>query len=159
MMRKSLFWGLTLLLLAALINLIVRGRQLESEQGDKVVEVIQDSQTTPTRVLTPGDLEIVEPVVKLARGSGPERLPVARHEIEIRNSGTVPYRETKLRIAYLDRFGKVLTTRVQLIEKTIAPMTNVKFSDIPFQNIPPSAVACRISIVYADIGQATVKNQ
>ncbi|MBP1624567.1 MAG: hypothetical protein H6Q07_2587, partial [Acidobacteria bacterium] len=53
MIRKSLFWGLTLVLVVALISLIVRGRRLEKQQAGKSVEVVQESEPSPIRVLAP----------------------------------------------------------------------------------------------------------
>jgi hypothetical protein len=154
MIRKSLFLGLTLVLIVALINLIIRGRRLEKEKSSKLVEVVKDSEPTPTRVLAPQDLEIIQSTMKLVREAAVKQLPTARHEIEIRNVGKVSYGEIQLRVVYLDRNGKVLTTKTRSIAQTILPGITLKFADILIDGVPASAAACRVTIVYADMGLA-----
>jgi hypothetical protein len=155
MTRRILFLGLTLLLLVALISLIIRGRQQEKEQGNKPAEVIRDSQTTPTRVLNPTDLEIIQPLLKPGRKSGTANFSASGQEIEIRNAGTLPYNEIGLRLTCLGRSGKVLTIKTQSIANTIAPGTSLKLTEISPGDIPPAAAACRATIAYADIGEAS----
>ncbi len=155
MIRKSLFWGLTLVLVVALINLIIRGRRLEKQQASQLVEVVQEAKPTPTRVLAPQDLEILQAAVRLEGAMGGQtESQVARHEIEIHNKGTVPYGKVQLDFSYLDRSGKILATRTQAVEQTILPGATLKIADLKIEGIPLSAVNSRIDILYADIGSA-----
>ncbi len=155
MIRKSLFWGLTLVLVVALINLIIRGRRLEKQQARQRVEVVQEAKPTPTRVLAPKDLEIVQSAVRLEGAtSGKTESQAARHEIELHNKGTVAYGKIQLDFGYFDRNGKVLTTRTQAVEQTILPGATLKIADIRIDGLPLSAVDSRVAIAYADIGSA-----
>jgi len=155
MLRKSLFWGLTLLLIAAIVNLIIRRPRPEKEQISKPVEVVRDAQPSPTRVLAPRDLEIVQSSMELVREGTANQLYSGRHEIEIRNIGKVAYREIGLRIVYFDRVGKVLTTKTQPLIKIILPGTTLKLPNILMTDIPASAVSCRVTTLYADVGSVS----
>jgi hypothetical protein len=155
MIRKSLFWGLTLVLMVALINLIIRGRRLEKQQSGRFAEDVRESQPTPTRVLVPRDLEIVQAKMRLeAQGSGKDRYQTARHEIEIRNNGKVPYGGIQLSFDYLDRSGKVLATKTQSVAQTILPGTSEKLPDIKVEGLAASTADFQAAILYADIGRA-----
>jgi hypothetical protein len=142
MIRKSLFWGLTLVLIVALVNLIIRGRRLEKQQSEATV---QQSKPSATRVLSPQDLEIVNSALPLNPGH-----PVLR-DLEIRNSGTVAYGSIQLRIACLDRSGKVLATKNHLISKLAMPGTTLKLSNLTIEGIPAETVILKLSISCADI--------
>jgi hypothetical protein len=152
-MRKWLFWGLTLVLVVALINLIIRGRRLEKQQAGQHAELVQESKATATRVLMPKDLEIVRTQMQLEEktdGGKP-----ASHEIEIRNNGKVAYSRFQLSFVYLDRTGRVLATRTRTIEKTMLPDAVLKLGDITFDGLPDSTAKCEVSVTYADIAHAS----
>lgn len=155
MLRKSLFFGLTLVLVVALVGLTLRGRRLEKQQASQSVEVVQPSRSTSTRIWTPQDLEIVQLKIRLEQGKGTAgriQSRIARHEIEIRNNGKVPYGRIQLSFDYLGRNGKLLTTRTQSISRTILPGTDLKLTDVGFDGLPSSTADFRVTIVYADIG-------
>ena len=155
MIRRSLFLGLTLVLVVALVTLIIRGRRLEKQQIGRIVEVVQKSKPTPTRALSPPDLEIVQSKMQLEREAGRKGpLRTARHQIELRNSGSVPYAATQLRFAYLDRGGKVLDTRTHTVAQGILPGAILKVTDIVVSDLPSAVANCRASIDYADFGPA-----
>ena len=155
MLRKSLFWGLTLVLVVALINLIIRGRRLEKQQASQLVEVVQEAKPTPTRVFAPRDLEIVQAGMRLEGVTGEKtESQTAQHEIEIRNRGTVPYGKVQIDFDYFDRSGKVLATRTQTIEQTISPGAMLKIAAVRIDGLPLSTVNSRASLAYADIGRA-----
>jgi hypothetical protein len=147
MIRKSLFWGLTLVLIVALVTLIVRGRKLEKHQAARDVTITQESKPTPTKVLSPQDLEIVNSTMQ---ANSPKTAVPA---FGIRNNGTVPYNRIQLEFVYLDRGGKVAAKRTRLIERTVMPGTNIKISDMANEGIPDSAIECRILILNANIGR------
>jgi len=153
MIRKSLFWGLTLVLIAALFSLIVRSRRLEKEQAAGAAEVVQESQQTPTRVLAPRDLVLSPSKMRLDKD--PASLNVAQtawHEIEVHNNGKVAYSGIQLRLDYLDANGKSRAIKNYIVNKTIKPGDHLKLTDIRIDGLPDRAVDCRIGIAYADIG-------
>ena len=153
MIRKSLFWGLTLVLLVALVSLIIRGRRMEKGQAGRLVEVTQESPPSATRVLAPQDLQIVQSTTQLQEEpSGKRKSQTARHEIEIRNNGNVPYGRIQFRFDYLDRSRKTVATRNYSIVKTIMPGAALKLADIKADGIPALTASCTASVVYADIG-------
>jgi hypothetical protein len=137
MIRKSLFWGLTLVLIVALANLIIRGRQMEKKQAAQSAQVVQQSKPTPTRVLSPEDLELT-------------RNPV-QDKIVIRNRGSVSYTNLQLKFSYLDRNGKELATSTHLVQQTVKPGETLEIAGAAGGRIPPSAAESKISILYADI--------
>jgi hypothetical protein len=146
MIRKSLFWGLTLVLVVALVSLIIRGRRMEKELAAQPTEAVQQVPPTPTRVLAPQDLEIVSSTMQLK----PDH--IASHDIEIQNHGSVPYGGILLKFVYLDRAGKPLTTKTYALEKTvIRPGFGLKVPRIIIQEIPASAERLQVSVKYADL--------
>jgi len=152
MIRKSLFWGLTLVLLAALVNLIIRGRRLEKHEAAQLVEVVQQSTPSPTRVLAPQDLEILRSEMRLETQSGEEaQSRTDHHGFEIRNNGKVAYRGMRLSLEYLDSGGKVLVTRAQTLAQPLVPGATLKLDDIRVEGLPVSTASCRAAVSYADI--------
>ena len=144
MIRKYLFLGLTLVLIVALVNLIIRGRRLEKQQAGKSVETIKESKPTPTRVLRPDDLEIIGS--SMQRGAaGP-----ALHTVEIRNNGHYSYSRIQLRIAYMDRGGKLLETKHYSIVRDISPGWT-RVTDIRVEAVPDLAARAQVTIDYADL--------
>ncbi len=148
MIRKSLFWGLTIVLLAALVNLIIRGRRLEKQQAAQAQQTVQQSKPSPTRVLSPQDLEIVNRAMPL----DPRHTSIPG--FEIRNDGSVAYSQIQLKFSYLDRRGKVLLTKNHLLAQTLKPGATLKVPDLPAEGIPADAVSVELSISHADIGPA-----
>lgn len=155
MIRKSLFWGLTIILVAVIINLMIQGRRLEKEGAGQVVEAIQESKPSSTRVLGPRDLEIVRSKIMVENESDMKRQSyTARHEIEIQNNGNVSYGEICLRFTYLDGKGDILATKTRSINRTLLPGADLTISDIMIGDIPATTTNSRATIVYADVGHA-----
>jgi hypothetical protein len=156
MIRKSVFWGLTLLLVVVLIGLVLRGGRLEKQQAVKPTEVIQESVSTPTRVLKPKDLEVVRPKMRFEKKvDGETQSLCAWHEMEIRNTKEeTSYGKIQLSIDYMDRRGKVLATKPYSAVKTIMPGDILRLADIKIEDLPVQTVNCRIAIVYAEIESA-----
>jgi hypothetical protein len=156
MIRKSFFWGLTIVLMVALISLIARSRRLEKQQTGKSEEVIQESKPTPTRVLAPQDLEIVQPLLRLEKESDSKnQSQTAWHEMEIHNKGKVSYNNILLAMNYVDRSGKLLATKTHYIEKSIRPRAAIKLDNIRIMGIPVHTASCRVEITCADIESAS----
>ena len=145
MIRKSLFWGLTLVLVVAIINLIVRGRKLEKEQASKDTEVVQQSKPTSTRVFSPQDLTIVDAAMQ----PGSDR--TARHRVQIRHGGAIPYGRVQLKFVYLDSDAKVLATKTHAVTRSLRPGASVSVDDIIIPEIPESVARAQVSIIYADL--------
>jgi hypothetical protein len=145
MIRKSLFWGLTLVLVVALVSLIIRGRRMEKEQAAQPTEAVQQAPLLPTRVLAPQDLEIVRSTMQLK----PDH--TALHEIEIQNHGSVPYSGILLRFSYQNRFGKLLETKTYALKAAILPGLSFRMRDIVIKEMPASAEKFQVSIQYADM--------
>jgi hypothetical protein len=149
-LRKYLFYGLTLVLLSALIFLVIQGRRLEKEQVRQGNANIQKFKSTPIRVLSPQDLKILNASMTLEPANVPGELPAARHNFEIYNAGTVSYSEIQLRLDYLDAHGEVIASIPYDIKDSIPPGGTLVSNDILIQTIPDATVECRPSIVYGD---------
>jgi hypothetical protein len=153
MMRRSLFFGLTLILVLAFAFLSIRGCRQEQKPAGQPMETVEKSEATATRVLKPQDLEIVHSKMILERNAGAAKPSVAaRHEIEIFNHGNVYYKEIRLSFVYLSRTGKVLEARDHSVAQNIQPGTALNVTDIRMVGISESATNARVSIVYADVG-------
>ena len=156
MIRRSLFFGLTLVLMLGFIVLVIRSCRQEAEPASGPGEMIEKSESTAVRALKPADLEIVRSKTVLERNAGTTKPSFsARHEIEICNRGSVPYKEIRLNFVYLSRTGKVLETRTHSIGQTILPGATLKLADIRMDGFSESAAESRVSIVCADIGNTS----
>ena len=154
MIRKSLFWGLTLVLAAALISLVIRSRRLEKEQAQQMVEVVRESTPTLTRVFAPQDLQVTQAMMQLENEPGNQpKAGAARHQIEIRNNGTMSYSDIQLKFDYVGRDGKKLSSRTWLIQQKILPGTTLRVPEIVMRDIPASTADSKISITSADLAR------
>ncbi len=146
MIRKSVFWGLTLVLVVALVSLVLRGRKFEKQQqAARSAEFVQPSKPTSTRVLAPTDLEIVNSTMHLQPGHA------AMPEIEIRNNGTVSYSRVELKFVYVDGAGKTVSTKTHSLDQTIGPGKSIKVTNLPAEGIPASATRFQASVLFADL--------
>lgn len=160
MIRKSLFWGLTFVLIVALIALIVRGYKMEKEQGRRPAETAEQAKPTPTRVLAPRDLEIVGMKMALPKDEDLKKSAfTAHHEIEIRNNGTVSFKDIQLRFVYFDRRERALTTKIYSIAQSIPPGTALKLNDIAINDISAPAVNSKAAVICADVASAPAPAQ
>jgi hypothetical protein len=154
MIRRSLFFGLTLVLVVALVSLILRERRQEKLQTGQAVEVIKESASSPIRVYAPSDLEIVQSTAEFRKKSdGKNPSLSARHEIEIRNGGKMPYREIQIAFYYMDLKEKQLATKTHLLSRALLPGTSLKVTDIPVDALPLSTTNFKTAILYADLGE------
>ncbi|MBN2242171.1 MAG: hypothetical protein JW793_05735 [Acidobacteria bacterium] len=143
-LRKYLFYGLTIVLASFFIFLAVQGRRIEKEQLRQGAGIVQNYKPTPTRVLAPGDLEIISFSMAPPQRAG-------RHEMEIRNSGDVSYCEIRLSLSCFDASGNAILELPFSIKDAIPPGETLLAADIPMKDIPAGAADCRPGIVYADI--------
>lgn len=154
-MRKYLFLGLTLVLIVVLVFLVVRGNQMGKKRGNKTVEIVQESKPTPTRVLTPRDLKIVQQTASFAPQSGGKTGSLsARHAVEIRNIGPTAYGRLALIFTYLNSKGKTVATHIHAIDQAIVPNETVSLPPIKVDDLPPGISDSRVACAHADL-QAT----
>ncbi len=156
MVRRSLFWGLTLMLGAVFIWLIINGRKEEMRQTAAHAEVVQTAQLSATRVVGTGDLEIVDSDVKGVRKDEDKE---TLGPIMIRNRGNLPYHNALLRLQCLDASGKIVDTRTWNFAGTFPPGQSVTIPEITLDKVPRASVRMRISIAYSDLGAAPDASQ
>jgi hypothetical protein len=154
MFRRALFWGLTIMLVAVIVSLMIRSRSEEKRQAAATAEVVRQFKPTATRVIRPRDLVIVE--------SNMGFLPTAqkgqtgltdRQQVVVRNEGPLAYADVRLEFTYVGRGEKTLETRTIVVSKPIPPMQTESLGDITIEGIPAGAVSCRTRILYADLSQ------
>lgn len=160
MARRLFFFGLTLVLTAALIGLTVRSCRLEKEPVPQVMEMIKESAPSATRVLKPKDLEIAQSKMNLEKNRG-EAKPsfTARHQLEISNHGKVPYKGIQLSFTYSIRNGKVTQTRTYWIDQSILPGSILRLADIRIDGLPEFIEGSQVRIPYADMETASARKQ
>ena len=157
MIRKWLFWGLTLVLVAVLVSLIVQGHRLEKETAGQPAAIIQESTPTATRAFAPKDIQLLQSNMKLEENADESsQFSIAQHEIELRNSGTVAYERIQLSFDYLDQRGNVLANRTHSVAQTILPDSTLKLVDIRIDEVPIPTADFRVAILYGDIGSTFV---
>jgi hypothetical protein len=135
MFRRSLFIGLTVMLAAVLVSLVIKGRQQEKKNAaaaaaSRVIEVVKQYKPTPTRVIAPQDL-VVEP----------SQPPV------VRNNGKIPYTNPELEITF-SKGNTEVSTEKRKIDKTIQPGETVPI-DVP--EMPGGTKASRIRVRSAEV--------
>jgi hypothetical protein len=160
MTRKWLFGGLTVILLAVLVALIIQGHNLEKQKVNQPVDIIQKSKPSPTRALGPKDIEIVQSEMKMEpSGSGAGQVHTARHRLEIRNTGRVAYESIELSFDYLDSGKQVLDTHSYSLNQVISPASTLNIEDIEIDGIPPATADFSVTILFADIAKIPVSKE
>ena len=133
---------------------------MEKEKARQLVETVEEAKPTPTRALQPQDLKIVQSKMVLeTKADGEQSSQSARHEIEIHNSGNVPYKGIQLKFVYLSRSGKALQTKTHSITHTVLPGATLKLADINVNDISSSVAGLQTTVIYADIGSSNPSNQ
>ncbi len=156
MVRRSLFLGLTGMLVVVIVYLVVQGRKQEraQQQNPRTVEVIRESRPTLTRVIAPTDLQIVESRVQISSagsGSSPERGLSAKHQIVIRNDGKNTYRNPRLRMTYFGHGEKTLDARTKEVDGVVQPGQTQSLNEITIENLPAGAARSTVKILSADL--------
>ncbi|MEJ2108793.1 MAG: hypothetical protein P8Z37_02555 [Acidobacteriota bacterium] len=153
-LRKSLFYGLTLVLVSVFIYLAVQGNRLEKERTAKGTDVVETFEPTPVRALAPMDLEITAASISPDAKTMKPDTSVVRHKIDIRNSGDVVYSELQLELDYLDAAGVQIGSLLQQVKKEVPPGNTRLSIDIPRDKIPADTLGIHPKVVYADIESA-----
>ncbi|NLV32398.1 MAG: hypothetical protein GXY47_14745 [Acidobacteria bacterium] len=149
MIRRTLFFAITLILVAVLAGLVFRGCQREKERTDGMAELTRESPPSPVRVFAPGDLEVVRS--DFALKAAPGGAAAASHDVEIRNHGTLPYQGFRLEFVYLDARGDTLARETCTQERSLPPGDVLVISGIELAPVPASAVRVEASVLSADL--------
>lgn len=150
-LRKYLFYGLTLMLVAIVVFLAIQGRRMEEERMNADTEIVQKFDSTPIRALFPPDIEILEASMTLEPGDETEQYYIAHHRIEIRNTGNVSYSEIQLKLDYLGAGGEVLASIPYNFKKLIHPGKTFLLADVITENIPVEVTDSIPFVVFADM--------
>jgi hypothetical protein len=155
MIRKSVFWGLTLVLVAVLVWLIVQSRRLEKQSTPTVTEVVKTAQSSPIRLVAPQDLKVVRSEVRFikpATENAPiaDPQPAAELEVSIENRGPDPYINVQLRFTFLGGANNALGSQNHLVDKPLPPGQTTTVGIIKVDDVPKNAVKCGVTIVSAD---------
>lgn len=155
MVRRSLFLGLTGMLVVVLVYLVVQGRKEDrrQQQNPHPTEVIRESRPSLTRVIAPQELQIADSRMELSpAGSaspGASGL-IDRHVIVIRNEGQTPFRGFRIRVTYLGRGEKILGTHTQEIREAIQPGETYS-GNMVIEDIPAGTAKSEVKILSADM--------
>jgi len=162
MIRRVLFLGLTAALMGVIALLVVQSRRREPSTPSRPVEIVRVAPSTPTRVVAPHDLEVLEPALALGPaaprpdtggGSEPGR-PAgqdARHTVSLRNRGRLAYRDVVLEVTYLDARGKPAGVRRHRVAGPIPPGERIAVEPWVESSIAGSAVRARVRALFADL--------
>lgn len=155
MIRKSVFWGLTVVLVAVLVSLIVRSRSIEKQSTPKVTEVVKTAQSSPIRILAPQDLKVVKSdlkFVELAPQSAPNANAPSMPELEVslENRGPAPYVGVQMHITFLGTRQNILGSRNYLAEQVLPPGQTTSIGNIKLDDVPKKAAKCEVTIISAD---------
>jgi hypothetical protein len=155
MIRKSVFWGLTVVLVAVIVSLIIQSRRQETQSTPKVTEIVKTAQPSPIRIVAPRDLKVVRSEMKLVKQSA-EGAPIAdtqtaaELEVSIENMGSAPYVGVQLRFSYLGSANNTLGSQDYLVEKLLPPGQTTPTGIIKLDDAPKHAEKCDVTIVSAD---------
>jgi hypothetical protein len=154
MARRSLFLGLTGMLIVVLGYLVVQGRKQEKQQqkNARPVELVQESKPTLTRAIAPPDLQITEAKVEVLHDDGGLS---AKHQIIVRNNGQSAYRNIRLRLTYLSRGDKALGSQIREAVETLQAGQSRSMGDILVEGVPAGTVKATVTILSADLDKAS----
>ncbi len=144
MIRKAVFFGLTLVLVIAFVALVIRGRKLEQQQAQRPPEFLSES-SSPVRAFAPSDLDIVRLQMKL------EHDGTARHEFELSNKGSVTYQVVQLEFIYRDAGGSQVAAKRYSVSRILEPGRSAEIDDAVVSGVPLRAVSVHGRIVYAEL--------
>ena len=154
MMRRQILFGITFILLAVILFLLLRGRSAEKEraaQNIKKMEEIMSAPSGPVRAILPSNLEIVQAGVSWTRNPDEEDATAARHDLSIRNNGEVSYISLWLRLEYIDEEDRPLEIRTHEVQEKLPPGETLRLSDLVIDGLPDAASDFRANILSADM--------
>ena len=153
MFRRQLFYGITIILLAVILFLLLRGRSAEKERITQNVKLEQfaSEQSSHVRAILPRDLEIVDAGVSWTRNPDEKDASAARHDITIRNNGKGAYVGLWLRMNYFDQAGRLVENRTHEVNEVLPSGRTLRMDDITIDNLPDAASDFRVTILSADL--------
>ena len=159
MFRKSIFWGLTLMLGTLLVWLVVRARKQEAQiaTAPAPTEIVRSAKPSPTRVIAPKDLDAGQSQVQFASmvsGASKSGGRSALLHVVIRNRGSVPYHNVMLKLTWIGASGKAIDSQTHLVPDTIQPGQTLDDGEVALEGAPGGSVKCTIAILHSDLGQA-----
>jgi hypothetical protein len=164
MFRKSLFLGLTMMLAAALVYLVIQGRRQEKRRRttSRPVEIVRESPPSLTRVIAPDDIGIIESKMELgAPGAWAGQVApagvTATHHFVVGNNGRTAYHSFMLKLSYIGHQEKVLETRMLPVAEMLQPGQVRSIGEIKVDNVPAGAVKCIAKIASADLEPTAAK--
>jgi hypothetical protein len=162
MFRRSIFWGLTLMLGTLLVWLVVRARKQEAQIAmvPAPTEIVRSAKSSPTRVIAPKDLDAGESQVEFASmvsGAPKSGGRSALLHVVIRNRGAVPYRNVMLKLTWVGTSGKAIDSQTHLVPGTIEPGQTLNDGEVALEGVPSGSVKCTIAILHSDLGQAQAR--
>ncbi len=155
MMRKSLFWGLTLMLVAVLVWLVLQARKEDARRTSGPVEIVRTAKLSATRAVAPKDLEIGGSPIEIAKGRSRGALSVSRDGVTIHNRGNVAYHNILLKLTCFGSGSTVLHTQNRTVEGTLKPGQSLPVGDIAADALPPGTTRCTVTVLLADLGPAS----
>ena len=147
--RRYLFWGLTLLLAAVLASLVMQSRRREARRAKGSPEIVRVAPATPTRLVRPADLEIVDPRVEVTAAAR-----AAEYTVAVLNKGTVSYRDLMLELTCSDRAGRVVESRRHKLDGVMLPGKGLAAERVREEALPAGAARCTLAVLWAEIDRA-----
>lgn len=144
MIRKTVFFGLTLILVIAFVALVIRGRKLERQQAERPPTFLSES-SSPVRAFAPSDLDIVGLQMKL------EQDGTARHEFELSNEGKVTYQSVQLEFVYRDAVGSQVAAKRYSVSRVLEPGRSAEIDDAVVGGVPLHAASVHGRVVFGEI--------
>jgi hypothetical protein len=156
MIRRSLFLGLTGMLVVVLGYLVVQGRKQEKrqQQNPRPVELVRESKPTLTRLIAPTDLQIMDAKMEMSNadaGASKDGGLSAKHRIIVRNNGQTAYRNIRFRLTYFSRGDKVLGSQTRETKETLQAGQSRSMEVILVESIPTGTAKSAVSILSADL--------
>lgn len=158
MFRKYLFIGLMIMLGTIVVWMILQAREQEKLAAAAAAGLVKTVQTTPTRVFSPDDLELIAsameaPPAGAAGATGPAVSAV--HRVTVRNAGSTTYTRLMLEFAYFGSDGRELETKRHLSGRIrLAPGQELALGPIGVDGVPRAAAGCKPRIVWSEMERA-----
>jgi hypothetical protein len=154
MIRRSLFFGLTLILFGTVVYLGFKSRREAAEpQLPQFTEVTQEAKPSLTRVLDPSDLKMIDSGQPEAGGiHEPKGAILPGCAVSFRNEGSVSFCSLQLKLTYWGQNEKSLETRNITVKGVIRPGGMLDSGGIFAENVPAGTARCEVAVLSADIG-------
>lgn len=154
MIRRQILFGITLVLLAVILFMLLRGHKMEKERAEqntkKMGELVSASPVS-VRAILPHDLEIVKATASWTRNPDDEGTVAAHHDLIIRNTGEASYVSLWLRMEYINEEKKPVEIRTYEVKKKLPSGETLHVSDIVIDGLPDAASDFRANILSADM--------